>query len=326
MMVDDLRWLWRMSAYICKHENPRNKASGFGAVRVLKRRLFYVAKSLRLISSLQVYIHPREGSPLQRIMMQRPELIGVTIWPYICSSWSAKTCLKRIDEHFRAIERMDSMLDFPVNETLPLLDLADVAANLQVLLDQPKWLMREGLFAINLFLLDKRIYSLEFSFSFEEGRVVAFIGGIQGVDVEGILDDYKDITKALHGMRPRDFLVEVFRIFCRCVGVTKIYAVNDAKRHLRSSYFGMEKSEKLFLNYNDIWLERGGMQVSEDFFFLSIETPMKNLDEVPSKKRAMYRRRYELLQSIEERIQENFKVHATVEKRTDISTIRYPGA
>jgi uncharacterized protein len=311
MIVDDLRWLWKMSALVCEHENPNTKKFGFGAFRVLKRRIYFVAKSLRLIGSLQVYMHPREGSPLQRVMEQRPELVGVTIWPYICSSWSAKTCLQRIDEHFRVIEQMDSILDFPVNGMLPLLDLEDIATNLRVVLDQPKWLMREGLFAINLFLLDSRIYSLVFSFGFEENRVVAYIGGVQGVDVEGILDDYKDLTKALHGMRPRDFLVELFRIFCRCVGVTKIYAVNDAKRHLRSRYFGTEKAEKLFLNYNDVWMERGGVQGNEDFFFLSIETPLKNLDEVPSKKRAMYRRRYELLRSVEDRMQVSLKVHAT---------------
>lgn len=303
MIVDDLKWLWKTSALVCEHENPNAKKAGLGAVRVLKRRMYYVAKSLPLISSLQGYMRPRPGSPLQRVMEQRPELIGVTIWPYICSSWNAKTCLQKIDEHFRVIEKVGFPLDFPVNEMLPLLDLADVAANLRVVLDQPKWFMREGLFVINLFMLDVRIYSLAFSLAFEEGKVVAHIGAIQGVDVEGILGDYKDLTKSLHGMRPRDFLVELFRIFCRCMGVTRIYAVNDAKRQHRSSYFGSAKSEVLLLNYNDIWLERGGVQDSEDFFVLSVETPMRNLEEVPSKKRAMYRRRYELLQSIDEQMQ-----------------------
>ena len=311
MIVGNLRWLWKISALVCEHENPHNKKLGFGAVRVLKRRLYYVAKSLRLISSLQVYMHPRAGSPLQRVMEQRPELVGVTIWPYVCLSWSAETRLQRIDEHFRVVEKLNSALDFPVNGLLLLLDLEDITTNLRVVLDQPKWFMREGLFVINLFMLDVRIYSLAFSLGFEEDEVVVYVGAIQGVDVDGIVGDYRDLTKALHGMRPRDFLVELFRIFCRCTGVTRIYAVNDAKRQHRSSYFGSEKSGELLLNYNDIWVERGGVLDSEDFFVLSIETPMRNLDEVPSKKRAMYRRRYELLQSIEDRMQVSLKVHAT---------------
>ncbi len=310
MIVDDLKWLWKMSAVVCAHENPGAKKLGFGVVRVLKRRIYYVAKSISLIGSLHVYMHPREGSPLQRVMAQRPELVGVAIWPYICSSWSAETRLQRIDEHFRVIEKMDPALDFRVNAMLPLLDLDDVATNLRVILDQPKWFIREGLFVINLFILDARIYSLAFSLAFESDEVVAHIGAIQGVDVDGILADYKDLTKALHGMRPRDFLVELFRIFCRSIGVTRIYAVDDAKRQHRSSYFGLAKSEELLLNYNDIWLERGGVQNGEDFFVFSVDPPMRNLDEVPSKKRAMYRRRYELLQSLEGRMQEKFRAQA----------------
>ena len=252
-------------------------------------------------------MHPRAGSPLKRAMEQRPVLVGVTIWPYLCSSWGAEIRLQRIDEHFRMIEKLDSVLDFPVNGMLPLLDLEDIATNLRVVLDQPKWFMREGLFVINLFMKDVRIYSLAFSLAFEKGEVVTHVGAIQGADVDGILDDYKNLTKVLHGMRPRDFLVESFRIFCRCTGVTRIYAVNDAKRHHRSSYFGSEKSGKLLLNYNDIWVERGGVPDGEDFYVFSIETPMRNLDEVPSKKRAMYRRRYKLLQLIEERMQVSLK-------------------
>ena len=307
MNVEELKWLWKVSAAVCGQPDVRAQKLSFKKTRILKRRFSYISKAARLIDSLQVFMQPRQGSPLQRAMALHPELVGVVIWPFTCSSWDAKTCLQRIDQHFRVIETMNANLDFPCNDALTLLDLSDVATNLRVVLDQPKWFMREGLFVINLFALDARIYSLAFSFAFEDDMKIATIGAIQGVDTEGILDDYKDLTKALHGMRPRDFLVEVFRIFCRCVGVSRIYAVDDAKRQHRSSYFGEAKSETLFMSYNDIWTERGGVQDSEDFFVLAMDTPMKSLEEVASKKRAMYRRRYELLRSIEERMQVMFK-------------------
>ena len=308
-----------MSAAICDQPDVRAQKLSFKKTRILKRRISYISKAARLIDSLQVFMHPRQGSPLQRAMQQRPELVGVVIWPFTCSSWDAKTCLQRIDQHFRVIETMNANLDFPCNDALTLLDLSDVATNLSVVLDQPKWFMREGLFVINLFALDVRIYSLAFSFAFEDDMKIATIGAIQGVDTEGILDDYKDMTKALHGMRPRDFLVEVFRIFSRCVGLTRICAVDDAKRQHRSSYFGAADSKTFFMNYNDIWIERGGVKGNEDFYDLSMETPMKNLEEVASKKRAMYRRRYELLQSIEQRMQVTLKDSA-VSKTTDLAS------
>ena len=320
MRVDDLKWLWKISEVVCDQPKASAQKFSFAKARIMKWRIRYISKAAQLLDSLQVFIHPPKGSTLQRAMAQRPELIGVVVWPYICTSWDASTSLRRIDEHFKVIEMMGTRLDFEVNETLPLLDLADVSANLRVVLDQPKGFMREGLLVINLFALEVRIYSLAFSFAFEEGRVIAHIGAIQGVDTEGIQDDYKDLTKALHGMRPRDFLVEVFRIFCRCANVSRIYAVNDAKRQHRSSYFGAAKSETLFMNYNHIWTERGGAQVSEDFFVLSMDTPMKSLEEIASKKRAMYRRRYELLQSIEERMQ-GFLNDCAARKVIDLSAI-----
>ena len=302
MTVEDTKWLWKMSAPNSDEGGQGTQKSILEEVRVLRRRIRYLAKGAMLISHLQAFMHPREGGLLQRMISQRPEVLGVVVWPYICTSWDAKTRLQRIDEHFRVIESMCSKLDFPINEQLVLLDLADIVTNLRIVLDQPKWFMREGLFVLNLFAQETRIYSVAFSFASEEGKVVAYVGALQGVDVEGIMNDYKDMTKTLHGMRPRDFLVELFRIFCRCIGVTKIYAVNDDKRQHRSSYFGTEKSEALFLNYNTVWEERGGEQSDENFFELSIRTPMKSLDEVPSKKRAMYRRRYELLQLLEDRM------------------------
>lgn len=300
MLVRDLKWLWKVSAPIYEHEAGKKRRPS--RARMLKRRLVFIAKATPLMNELQNFMHPRANSALQRAMEQRPELVGVVIWPYICSSWDARICLKRIDEHFRVIEKMGTMLDFPINESLTLLDLADVATNLKVVLDQPKWFMREGLLVLNLFMSDTRIYSLAFSFASESDEVVTYVGAIQGVDTEGILDDYKNLTKALCGMRPRDFLVEVFRILCRCLDVSKIFAVSDARRQHRSSYFDSNNS-KVFVDYNGIWGERGGVRDSEDFFVLSMETPKKSLDEIPSKKRATYRRRYELLESIEVRMQ-----------------------
>lgn len=295
--MKNLKWLWNVAALVCKHELGAQKRS-FNRLRILKRKLVFMAKAMKLMGPLQGFICPRENSPLQRAMGQRPEMVGAVLWPYICSSWPAKIRLCRIEEHFKAIEAMGSTLDFPVNQALLLLDLEEVIPDLKVVLDQPKWFLREGLLVVNLFISDTRVYSLAFSFALESGHIVAYIGAIQGIDTEGILEDYKDLTKALYGMRPRDFIIEVFRILCRCLGVSKIFAISDDRRQHRSNYFDAEKS-KVFVDYNNIWVDRGGTWESGDFFVFSVETPMRDLDAVPSKKRAMYRRRYELLNLIE---------------------------
>jgi uncharacterized protein VirK/YbjX len=106
-------------------------------------------------------------------------------------------------------------------------------------------------------------------------------------------------------MRPRDFLFELFRAFCRAFGVSKIYAVSDASRHHRSSYFGSKaKNGELTLNYDEIWLERGGALHNSDFYVFNVDQQLKNLEEVPSKKRSMYRKRFEFLETTEAQILE----------------------
>ncbi len=267
----------------------------------------FMAKAVHLSNSLQPFLHTIEGSPINRLIAQRPETVGAVVWPYQCKSWDAKTRLKQIEEHYSVIEEFFPTIDFHVNGALKLINLSDMYENLHVVIDRPKWFMREGQLVINLFLANVRIYSLAFSFARESGKVVAYVGALQGRDLDGMLDTYRKITKALHGMRPQDFLFELFRVFCLTVGVSKIFAVSETSRHHRSSYFGkVEYFAKSTLNYDRIWLERGGALETPDFFALGVEPHLKNMEEIPSNKRSMYRQRYKLLEAMEVRIQDTY--------------------
>lgn len=266
-----------------------------------------MAKAVRLSNSLQPFLHPTEGSPINRLIAQRPETVGAIVWPYQCKSWDAKTRLKQIEEHYSVIEGFCPTIDFHVNGALKLVNLGDIYENLHIVIDRPKWFMREGQLVINLFLANVRIFSLAFSFARESGKVVAYVGALQGRNLDEILDTYKKITKASYGMRPQDFLFELFRAFCRTVGVSKIFAVSETSRHHRSSYFGKaEYLEKSTLNYDRIWLERGGTLETTDFFVFGVEPHLKNMEAIPSNKRSMYRQRYKLLDAMEVRIQDAY--------------------
>ncbi len=53
------------------------------------------------------------------------------------------------------------------------------------------------------------------------------------------------------------------------------------------------------LRYDEIWRERGGVDGGEGFYSLPVEAGRRSDDEIPAKKRAMYRQRYAFLDSIE---------------------------
>lgn len=297
MIYKDLIWFWDVSRTVCTGS----------VISVIKGRLVFMVKAIQMSSELEPFMRSKEGSPVNKLLVDRPETLGVIVWPYQCHTWDAKIRLSKIKEHYNVIEDLSSKLDFPVNGALKLIDLGFVYEKLHIVLDQPIWFIREGQLVINLFLDNVRIFSLAFSLSRESGKIVAYVGAMQGRKIDGLLDTYKDITKALHGMRPRDFLFELFRMLCRAIGVSNIYAVSDSSRHHRSAYFGkkMETSENI-LNYDEIWLERGGVLHNPDFYFLSVSPQLKNLDEVPSKKRSMYRQRFQLLDAAEAKMLEAY--------------------
>ena len=228
------------------------------------------------------------------------------LWPYQCLSWNAATRLSKIRDNYEVIDKIGGPIDFPVNAKLTLLDLSNIRSGLRVELDQPKWFMREGQFTISLQMDGVRIFSLVFSLFHYGVDIAAFIGAIQGRDIEGMLAQYRELTKAAHGMRPRDLLIEIFRMLCAKLQVRHIFAVSDQYRIQRSRYFGEAGHYKFHSDYDEVWSERGGVRADQSSFRLPVEVGQRDLSTVPSKKRAMYRRRYGMLDEIAVTMQQNY--------------------
>ena len=298
VIIKDLKWLWANSLAV-------DDSKGF--VLATRRARFFI-RALAVLNSVSRLINAPANSPLDKLMKARPQTVGAVIWPYQCVGWDARARLSRIYDHYSVIEMLGEPLNFPVDGQLLLLDLRDVHENLKVIVDQPLWFIREGQLTISLFLDETRIYSLSFSLFHENNELAAFVGALQGRDLEGILDKYRELTKACHGMRPRDFLIEIFRALCCTLGVAHIFAVSDEHRHHRSRYFGKAVSKKdLSTNYNQVWQDRGAVRVNPMFYRLEIVGQDRDLPNITAKKRAMYRRRYEMLKSLREQLNLNYK-------------------
>jgi uncharacterized protein VirK/YbjX len=250
---------------------------------------------------------PRESS-LGRLMSVRPETIGAVIWPYQCSGWDGRTRLVRIQEHYSIAEQMGGLLNLLPEDSITLIGLPDIRDGLRVVLDQPKWFLREGQLAINLFVEDDRIYTLAFSLFRRDGDIAAFVGSIQGRDIEDIQKLYRELTKACDGIHPRDLLIKIFQMFCAVVGIEAIFAVADAFRNQRDTkYFGQAPANKFHTNYDTIWREKGGTLVDPMFYHLDVGNQERDLDAMSSTKRKKYRKRVSLLRSIEAALHEAIK-------------------
>ena len=273
-------WAWRSSAQID------------GGWKLRTKFVLAALKEPALARSLE---HVDRQSRLGQLLEERPETIGNLIWPYQCAAWDAKTRFARISAHLDVLEKLPG-LKVSGDEKIIFADLTSLSPDTFVMIDYSPWLAREGHLTLSLFKGDFRAFTIAFSLS-NWPQTELFVGGIQGRNDDRILDMYRDFTKEFHGVRPRDLMLELLRLFALRIGAQHIYAVADDHKISRHAYFG--KKGTLGLNYDDVWLERGGKRVTETHFELPLAGTRRDLNEVAAKKRSMYRRRYEMFDELE---------------------------
>ena len=181
---------------------------------------------------------------------------------------------------------------------------------MRLVLDKAIWFLREGEIVLNLFINDQRFYSIAFTLGTDAGQPIILVGALQGSNSEVAQEVYRDITHALHGMRPRDLLMVALKLLCRELGIQRIWAVSSDNRQHNSPYFGDSHKDKVLVAYNEVWLEHGGIALDNGFFEIPAVVKYRDMSEIPSRKRATYRRRYEMLDKLELDIQSSCAQHA----------------
>ncbi|NTZ39519.1 DUF535 domain-containing protein [Enterobacter sp. JMULE2] len=131
-----------------------------------------------------------------------------------------------------------------------------------------------------------------------EGKTTLFIGGLQGAKAHVPHELIQGATKACHGLFPKRLLVEAVMTLGTAFPVEQILAVSNATHIYRSWRYRKKKEGKLLADYDSFWLSLGGERRESGHFALPLTMPRKPMEEIASKKRAEYRRRYELLDSL----------------------------
>ena len=234
------------------------------------------------------------GGQVRRLIRRRPELVlNIATKPFITSRWNAKERIAALIDHCHTVARMGSPMDFPDTGFVEVLQLDRIEGSYRLVLEQSRWLQMEGLLTFGLYEGTDRFFHLSFCLSSRSGETIAYIGGIQGVPKPDGLDQHRLFTKRTCAMRPRDFLVETFKLFCCSLGVRKILAVPDSE-HANS----FTTKGRLPPTYDRLWIERGGELGEDGFFILPPKLKRRADGDIPKRKQSLYRRRYELLELI----------------------------
>ena len=265
-------------------------------------RVRFTRRAHALADILTPLLDPPAGGLLSRSMAARPNLLEIAIAPYISAAWDPPTRVSEFVAHIGQLEQTAFPLAFDVDHMIEIMPMPECGEGYHLLLDKPVWFQKEGTLALNLFRGDVRLFTIAFALASREGERIAIIGGIQGRNLDNILDTYRDMTRAAHGLRPRDLLIDLFKAFCREVGAKRLIAVSDSNRHHRHPYFGKAPDRDLPLDYDAIWEDRGGTAIEGGFYELLLERTTRRDEDIPAKKRAMYKKRYALMEELEARL------------------------
>ena len=165
---------------------------------------------------------------------------------------------------------------------------------------------KEGMMALVLRLNDAYLYQVMFWIAPDQnGEWSLWIGALQGPNMENAKDVVKKVTRRCHSYRTKNFILHATQEMAKALGLLHIYAVTNygyyANTHMR-----MEK--KLKTSFTDFWEESGGKSLPDRRFY---ELPMteyrKTMEEIPTRKRNSYRKRYVLLDEVDVSVAEAVK-------------------
>jgi len=207
---------------------------------------------------------------------------------YVHQRWNRRTRLKSIQHHYRfALTRLPSALFDAVyvegGASLGSLDLKD-GSQLRLSLRPPISMGCEGELCVQLDdVNDRPVYRIVLSVIDDQPTIA--IGCIQGPDGVGSKDIVRDLTRNMHGMRPKQMMLSLAYAFAQHFGAKRLLAVSNAAHPLRPV------REKFQADYDGFWLEQKGRDVGDGWFMLP-ETPHRKSEwEVPSHHRSAFRRR-----------------------------------
>lgn len=119
---------------------------------------------------------------------------------------------------------------------------------------------------------------------------VANIGCLQGPRPDLGRDAVKLATQAMHGLRPKQAVLTALYAFTNGYGIDRVLAVSNESHVYQARN---RRRERVSADYDSFWLEMGGERMG-DSFALRSRMPRKAVEAIPSRKRAQYRRRHEL--------------------------------
>ncbi|WP_150538474.1 VirK/YbjX family protein [Actinobacillus vicugnae] len=256
----------------------------------------------RLRFWLRTCLHQKQIKLFSQFVNQHPMLIPLlTQRP----NYSYPLIHRFLDKRFNATQRLQAVcknLTF-LPEQLAMFKLAplweksisfgEIIPDFELRLNINEHQPMEGFWALELY--QKSTHQLVYLLTFGKVKNDLLVGVIQGSNQANAKELVKQLTKQCYGLRPAYLMVESMKCLAAALGYQQLLGIPH-KYQNKSRFI---QSKRYVVDYDTIFRESGGSLA--DYWQMSVQID-KSLERVPSKKRSMYRKRFALLEQIENHI------------------------
>ena len=266
-------------------------------------------------------LHPQRMSRLEKFFAQSELLSKIAEgYPYVYEQATRAFFYYKstFEERARLIEENMRFLSARFNDDFMLklygdkkielwrMPLDETLGEMNLVLCAESGQRKEGLAAVMFNLPgDVPVYQILFWIARSGDDWAMWIGAMQGANVDDARELIKRITKKCHAYRTKNLILYAAQAVARSLGVKKIFAVTNegyyANNHVR-------RDRKLKTSFSDFWAEAGGIPTSDARFYeLPLIETRKTVEEIPSHKRAQYRRRFAMLDELDTAIADTLR-------------------
>ena len=250
---------------------------------------------------LRSWLHWQAVKKFESVVNKKPWLVDLLNQR---ANFSYPLVHRFLDKRFNTKQRFDAMCDnltfLPEKLTalgLPPLwqqaiSFGEVIPDFEMRLTITDYQPMEGFWTLEL------VYSpsqeLVYLLTFGKVQQALLIAVIQGPNFEGSKDMVKLLTKKCHGLRPAYLMVEAMKALTNVLGYSALWGIPH--KYQNKSRF--VQSKRYVVDYDAIFAESAG--TLKDYWELPLHFETKNMDDIPSNKRSMYRKRYAMLEQLRE--------------------------
>lgn len=250
---------------------------------------------------LRSWLHWQAVKKFESVVNRKPWLVDLLNQR---ASFSYPLVHRFLDKRFNTQQRFDAMCDnltfLPEKLTalgLPPLwqqaiSFGEVIPDFEIRLTITDYQPMEGFWTLEL--VHSPSQELVYLLTFGKVQQALLIAVIQGPNFEGSKDMVKLLTKKCHGLRPAYLMVEAMKALTNVLGYSALWGIPH--KYQNKSRF--VQSKRYVVDYDAIFAESAG--TLKDYWELPLHFETKNMDDIPSNKRSMYRKRYAMLEQLQE--------------------------